>query len=179
MGQPTGRLDAREPLLRRELRCVYSIKHPRQATEHSKREKRIKEHHIQTPAHPKRETRIKSIKKKRSINKEKTRASKVQARVREGLNPIFLLKISKKWRKTNKHASRAQSHARGRSAAMEILPSVLNHVCCGCACCCTHVPPIPPTHPQRMTLISCVAAGCAAAALAAADATIPPPNLRL
>ena len=29
-----------------------------------------------------------------------------------------------------KHASRAQSHARGRSAAMEILLSVLNHVCC-------------------------------------------------
>ena len=57
--------------------------------EHPKREKRIKEHHIQTPAHPKRETRIKSIKKKRSINKEKTRASRVQARVREGLNPIF------------------------------------------------------------------------------------------
>ena len=118
--------------------------------------------------------------KKGASKKEKTRASRVQARVREGLNPIFLLKICKKWRKTNKHASRAQSHARGRSAAMEILPSVLNHVCCGCACCCTHVPPIPPTPPQRMTLISCVAAGCAAAALAAAEMLpFPPPNLRL
>ena len=117
--------------------------------------------------------------KKGASKKEKTRASRVQARVREGLNPISLLKISKKWRKTNKHASRAQSHARGRSAAMEILPSVLNHVCCGCACCCTR-PTHPPHPPQRMTLISCVAAGCAAAALAAAEMLpFPPPNLRL
>ena len=120
--------------------------------EHPKREKRIKEHHIQTPAHPKRETRIKSIKKKGAS----VLAQDQQAR-KQGAKPC-----------TRTLCSHGDS-------AFCLKPCVLR--LCLLLQRRYHSPPHPP---QRTTLISCVAAGYAAAALAAAETLPfpPPPHKR-
>ena len=118
--------------------------------------------------------------KKGASKKEKTRASRVQARVRECLNPIFLLK------KFQKMAQDQQARKQGAKPCTRTLRSHGDSAFClkPCVlrlCLLLHTcPPHPPHPPQRMTLISCVAAGCAAAALAAAEMLpFPPPNLRL
>ena len=165
--------------MQRELRCVYGIKHPRHAMknpehskqekrikehhvknqEHPKREKRIKEHHIQTPAHPQRETRIKSIKKKKGAS---VLAQDQQARKQDAKPCTRTLR----------------SHG---DSAFCLKPCVLR--LCLLLQRRYHSPP--PHPPQRTTLISCVAAGRAAAMLAAAETLpfpppIPPtPNVRL